>query len=101
VALGLLRGNPFGDASEHFLRTMGRCLTEAFGRPLQVLAPLRRLSKTRLIRSAPTVPWRLTFSCLRPRGRAHCGACNKCAERRRALRAARLDDPTIYALRNV
>jgi 7-cyano-7-deazaguanine synthase len=39
----------------------------------------------------------LTFSCLAPQGRRHCGRCNKCAERKRAFRQAGIPDPTKYA----
>ena len=94
IALGTLAGNPFGDASPRFFREMAACLSRALRRPIRVLAPLRRLTKPALIRSMPDVPWALTFSCLRPQGRRHCGRCNKCAERRRAFRAAGVPAPT-------
>lgn len=96
VAVGLLKGNPFGDASPAFLRVMGRCLALALGRPVRILAPLRRVTKAQLLRRAASVPLALTFSCLRPVGRRHCGRCNKCAERQRAFRTAGLSDPTRY-----
>jgi 7-cyano-7-deazaguanine synthase len=96
IIVGLLRGNPFGDASRRFLRRMAASLSLALQRPIRILAPLRAMSKTRLIRSASGCPLHLTFSCLRPRGRLHCGRCNKCAERRRAFRVARVSDPTTY-----
>ncbi|MBI2104481.1 MAG: 7-cyano-7-deazaguanine synthase [Candidatus Omnitrophica bacterium] len=86
IAIGTLAGNPFGDGSPRFFRGMSACLSLALRRPIRVLAPLRRLTKPALIRATPGVPWALTFSCLRPRGRRHCGRCNKCAERRRAFR---------------
>ena len=88
LAVGTLAGNPFGDATTQFFRTMSRCLGQALGRSMQVTAPFRRMSKARLIASMPTAPLHLTFSCLAPRGRQHCGRCNKCAERRRAFRGA-------------
>ena len=93
IALGTLKGNPFGDATPRFFRDMAACLSQALRRPIRVLAPLRWLTKPQLIRATPNVPWALTFSCLRPRGRRHCGRCNKCAERRRAFRAAGIPDP--------
>ena len=79
VALGILRGNPFGDASPEFLSQMARCLTSALRHPIRVAAPLRRLSKTDVLRLGHRLPLDLTFSCLQPRGRLHCGRCNKCA----------------------
>jgi 7-cyano-7-deazaguanine synthase len=36
------------------------------------------------------------MSCLRPVDGVHCGACNKCAERRKAFALADLPDPTLY-----
>lgn len=95
IALGLLKGNPFADASPAFLRRMAGCLSQALGRPIRILAPLRHLTKVQLVRSARGVPLSLTFSCLAPRlpaGRQvawrACGRCNKCAERRRAFQRA-------------
>ncbi len=97
VAIGTLKGNPFGDATPRFVHLLERTLMEALGRPVHLLAPLRRMSKRDLIRSANDVPLHLTFSCLQPRGRHHCGRCNKCAERQRAFRQAHVPDPTCYA----
>jgi 7-cyano-7-deazaguanine synthase len=96
IALGLLKGNPFGDASRGFLRQMVRCLTQALEHPIHIAAPIRHLTKVQVIRRASDIPLELTFSCLSPRGHRHCGRCNKCAERRRAFRLARLSDPTSY-----
>ena len=93
IVLGTLRGNPFGDATPQFFRDMGRGLTQALRHPIQVIAPLRHLSKAQAIRAANSVPFELTFSCLRPRGRRHCGDCNKCAERRRAFHEVGVSDP--------
>ncbi|MBI4343187.1 MAG: 7-cyano-7-deazaguanine synthase, partial [Candidatus Omnitrophica bacterium] len=69
----------------------------ALGVPLRILTPLRRLTKVEVIQRSREAPLALTFSCLRPRGRRHCGRCNKCAERQRAFRQARVADPTRYA----
>ncbi len=98
IALGVLKGNPFGDATPRFFSHMSRALTHALHRPIHILAPLRRHAKAQLIRQAAGAPLGLTFSCLQPRaGYRHCGRCNKCAERRRAFRAAGVADPTRYA----
>jgi 7-cyano-7-deazaguanine synthase len=98
IALGILRGNPFGDATPRFLSTMSRVLSEALRVRMRVLAPVRHLTKPQLLAQAGDVRLDLTFSCIRSRtGHRHCGRCNKCAERRRAFRAARLTDPTRYA----
>ncbi|HEY5599987.1 MAG TPA: 7-cyano-7-deazaguanine synthase, partial [Candidatus Manganitrophaceae bacterium] len=42
------------------------------------------------------LPLELTFSCIAPKGRLHCGRCNKCAERIRAFRSSGFSDPTRY-----
>jgi len=98
IALGILKGNPFGDATPGFFAGMASALSQALGRPIRILAPIRRMSKVQLIRSTPGVALHLTFSCIRPRGRRHCGRCNKCAERKRAFRLAGLADPTRYVV---
>jgi 7-cyano-7-deazaguanine synthase len=97
IAVGILRGNPFGDATPRFFADLASTLSHALRRPIRILTPLRRLTKTHLVRSAGEVPLHLTFSCLQPRGRRHCGRCNKCAERQRAFRRAGVPDPTPYA----
>lgn len=97
IALGTLAGNPFRDASPAFFRAFARCASRALGAPVRIEAPFRGWSKARVIRAEEAAFWGLTFSCLRPRGRRHCGACNKCLERARAFRAAGVPDPTRYA----
>ena len=97
VAIGTLAHNPFGDASPRFFRQLAVCLRQALAAPLQIVAPLRRATKAQLIAAWPTQPLQLTFSCVRPQGVRHCGRCNKCAERKRAFRQARVPDPTSYA----
>ena len=97
IAVGVLHGNPFGDATPRFFADLAAIVSQALHRSLRILTPLRGLSKAQVIRSASGVPFHLTFSCLRPRGRLHCGRCNKCAERQRAFRLAGVADPTAYA----
>ncbi len=99
IALGVLKGNPFGDASPKFLRLAGQALSEALRHPVRVKAPLAGLRKATLVRQLSPALAALSFSCINPCGRAHCGRCNKCAERRRAYHAARVADPTAYARR--
>jgi len=99
VAMGPLKGNPFPDATPAFFRGFAQLASRALEFPLRVVTPLARLSKEQVIRSARGLPLGLTFSCMRPVGRRHCGACNKCEERRRAFRAAGVPDPTAYAAR--
>ncbi len=87
AALGLLKGNPFGDASPRFLKAMSQALSAALGRPFRVEAPLLTSTKREVLRRARSLPVALTFSCLRPKGLAPCGSCSKCEERRQALAA--------------
>lgn len=96
IAIGALQGNPFGDASPRFLKSMANSLSQALNRSIRILAPLRLLNKTQIIRNAISLPLTFTFSCLDPKGRVPCGQCNKCAERKRGFKRAGFIDPTKY-----
>jgi 7-cyano-7-deazaguanine synthase len=54
------------------------------------------LSKRDVLLRGRGLPLEATLSCLRPVSGRHCGACNKCAERRKAFALAELPDPTQY-----
>lgn len=82
IAVGSLGHNPFPDATPEFFRGFARLSG------VQVIAPFRKLTKAQVIRRGRGLPLHLSFSCISPRHGRHCGHCNKCAERRRALRAA-------------
>lgn len=96
IALGLLAGNPFPDATPEFLEAMERAMTLGLGRPTRVETPLARFCKVDVLKMGAELPLELTFSCLAPVGELPCGRCNKCAERRRAFCAAGMADPTPY-----
>ncbi|HLG20563.1 MAG TPA: 7-cyano-7-deazaguanine synthase [Bdellovibrionota bacterium] len=96
IFVGLLRGNPFPDASEKFLEQMARTVSMALGRPIEIHAPYRQYSKSDVILRGRRWPIHLTLSCLQPRGGRHCGKCNKCAERQKAFQQAGIIDPTDY-----
>ncbi|MGL4462912.1 MAG: 7-cyano-7-deazaguanine synthase, partial [Planctomycetia bacterium] len=100
LALGILAGNPFPDASAEFLTTWRKAYNLGVEGRLQLLTPYRGLHKDDVLRRALRFPGRLplgeTFSCLRPTAGRHCGQCNKCAERRRAFDRLQTDDPTDY-----
>jgi 7-cyano-7-deazaguanine synthase len=99
IALGPLGQNPFPDSKPAFFRQMERAFALALRWRGKILAPYLSLTKAAVIHKglALGLPLELTFSCLQPRGRRHCGRCNKCAERQRAFRAAGVADPTSYS----
>lgn len=96
IALGLLKGNPFPDATPAFLHDLAGLAGEALTHPLEIVTPFRSLSKTQVIDLGKALPLELTFSCIRPVGEKHCGGCNKCAERRRSFAKAGVMDRTDY-----
>jgi 7-cyano-7-deazaguanine synthase len=96
VAMGSLAANPFPDCSPEFDRTMETVLDLGLGSPIRLLRPFGRLSKVDVLRRGAGMSLGLTVSCLDPTDGVHCGACNKCEERRKAFRAAGLADPTVY-----
>src|SRR5262245_54771598 len=96
VALAPLDGNPFPDATADFFAACQAVVNAGVGGAVRVLLPYRGLSKAEVLRRGRGLPLGHTFSCLRPAGGRHCGACNKCGERRRAFAAAGLPDPTAY-----
>lgn len=80
IAVGTLAGNPFPDATPEFFRDFARVSG------IKVIAPFRHLRKEQVVCRGRHLPLHLSFSCLAPRNGHHCGRCNKCAERIRALR---------------
>ncbi len=98
LALGVLRSNPFADATDGFFADLQAVLDRYPGQRVEVVRPLAGLEKPSVIRMGKDLPLELTFSCIAPRNRRHCGQCNKCAERIAAFRAAGLADPTLYAV---
>ena len=96
IALGLLKGNPFPDATPAFLRGFEQVAGSALSHSLQVVTPFSQFSKAEVIDLGKELPLELTFSCIRPVGERHCGGCNKCAERRRSFAEAGVKDRTDY-----
>ena len=99
IALGTLAGNPFADASQTFFNAMTRAVSLALNSPIKIHAPYAQFSKADILLRHRNFPIHLTFSCIQPQGRRHCGYCNKCAERQRAFRKAGIADPTRYSSR--
>jgi 7-cyano-7-deazaguanine synthase len=96
LALAPLRGNPFADATSEFFADFESALSRAGG-PIRLERPFAQLSKRDVLELGRGLPLELTFSCIVPAGEWHCGACNKCGERRAAFAAAAMQDPTPYA----
>jgi 7-cyano-7-deazaguanine synthase len=96
LALGTLASNPFFDASAGFFDDFETVLNRGMGEPLRLIRPFERLSKAEVMLRAVDLPLEATFSCLDPADGLHCGACNKCEERRRAFRSVGRGDPTRY-----
>ncbi len=99
IAIGILKGNPFPDSSPLFLQQFAQVLSMGLGSSVQVVAPFSTLSKDEVIQRGEGLPLELTFSCIAPMGRYHCGDCNKCAERKKAFALLNKRDQTRYASR--
>jgi 7-cyano-7-deazaguanine synthase len=99
IALGLLEGNPFPDATPGFFSALEGALCLGLGgHPLTFLRPLANLRKSEVVRMGAGLPLELTLSCANPVEGTHCGRCGKCRERMEAFTAAGLPDSTRYAL---
>jgi 7-cyano-7-deazaguanine synthase len=97
IALAPLSSNPFPDATQSFFKRFENALSQGLGTRIRIWTPYLRLSKSAVLkRSRIGLPFQHTLSCLRPVRALHCGRCNKCAERKRAFRAANIPDPTHY-----
>lgn len=97
LALAPLLGNPFADATDEFFTLLAAALNHCCPNRISIERPFAHLSKQQVMALGKNDPLELTFSCLAPVGELHCGACNKCAERRQAFRDAHIRDSTRYA----
>jgi 7-cyano-7-deazaguanine synthase len=98
VATAPLGSNPFPDATPEFYDGFARIVSRALDGSVRVLRPYAALHKVDVLRRGRGLPLEHTYSCIRPAaGGVHCGACNKCAERRAGFLAAEMADPTTYA----
>ncbi|HTU93952.1 MAG TPA: 7-cyano-7-deazaguanine synthase [Gemmataceae bacterium] len=96
LALAPLESNPFPDATPAFFTDYESIVNQAIGGEVRVVQPYRGLPKEEVLQRGRHLPLQWTFSCLRPQDSRHCGACNKCAERRHAFLRAGCPDPTVY-----
>lgn len=96
LALAALGTSPFADASAAFFEPFETALNCALATTLEVARPFASLDKRQVMRLGQRFPLQHTFSCIAPSNNLHCGACNKCAERRAAFRSLGVADPTRY-----
>lgn len=99
IATAPLSANPFPDGTPQFFQHLQDVLSEGMAASLSVRTPFRHLSKPEVIRMGRDLPLELTFSCICPQERLHCGACGKCAERIKAFHEAGIADRTSYKRR--
>lgn len=99
IATAPLSANPFPDGTPQFYQHIQDVLSEGMATRLSVHTPFRQLSKAEVIRMGRDLPLELTFSCICPKNRLHCGACSKCAERIKAFHAVGIEDRTTYQRR--
>ncbi len=97
IAIGTLDCNPFSDGTPEFFENYGRLLSGSLDHPLVVEAPFRGMGKAELVRRYAHLPLGLTLTCMAPTAGVHCGACNKCRERREAFYDAGVTDTAKYA----
>jgi len=99
LATAPLGSNPFPDATDAFYNGMADAVNRSVGGLVRILRPYSdgALTKADVLRRGARMPLGLTFSCIRPVRRLHCGHCNKCAERIRGFDEAGMADPTEYA----
>ncbi|MBM2812515.1 MAG: queC 3 [Chloroflexi bacterium] len=97
IAIGVLAGNPFPDATEGFFLGLGQAMGAGMGTQIRIERPFGGMHKVDVVRLGASLPLHLTFSCIRPVGQQHCGNCNKCAERQRGFIDAHVPDGTTYA----
>ena len=97
IAIGVLAGNPFPDATSSFFSGMADTLSGALASPIHIERPFGAMHKPDVVRLGAHLPLELSFSCINPVGDLHCGDCNKCRERQEGFRDAGVPDRTEYS----
>jgi len=96
IAIGSLGDNPFPDATADFFEAYAAVVSRGLGHQFTVIAPYRSAHKADIIKRSRALPLEHTVTCMEPQAGVHCGACNKCAERRLAFAQAGVPDRTPY-----
>ena len=96
LALGSLGSNPFPDSTPDFFRKLESLLNQAMEGRLKLIRPFDQLAQDRrsAARQRPAPPPDLLLH--QPGRGQHCGACNKCAERKKGFADAGVPDQTSY-----
>ncbi len=97
LAVGSLGVYPFPDNNREYFERIEWLVSEGLGRKFRVETPFMGLEKWEVIRMFyGRAPFHLSFSCVSPVGREHCGRCPKCLERKEGFERAGVKDPTPY-----
>lgn len=87
----------YPDCRPEFVAAMSAAMQAGTYENVTLFAPYTQLSKTDIALRGKRlgINYAETYSCYKG-GEVHCGKCGTCRERREALQAAGIDDPTIY-----
>ena len=96
IAMGILGSAEIYDQQEAFFRQYEQLLPISVNKKIRILTDFRGLSKSAIIRENQSLSLNLTFTCMLPVNGMHCGKCNKCEERQRAMARAGIKDFTQY-----
>src|SRR3989338_7782241 len=94
--IGVLKTNPFRDGNRHYFSLFQRVLNQSMKAPPLIKTPFLQKTKKEVLQIGSHLPLHLTWSCLSPYKKCHCGRCNKCAERQDGFKVAGLPDKTKY-----
>ena len=87
----------YPDCRPEFVAAMSQAMTSGTYQGVTLLAPYTYLTKADIAIHGKRlgVDYSLTYSCYKG-GEKHCGVCGTCVERKEALAAAEIPDPTEY-----
>ncbi len=87
----------YPDCRPAFIKAMGQAIAEGTYEHLELRAPYTLLTKSQIAERGKRlgVDYAHTYSCYKGREK-HCGKCGTCVERKEALAAAGIPDPTKY-----
>ena len=87
----------YPDCTPAFVDAISKAAEAGTYNNLKIIAPYTNITKTDIAKKGRTlgIDYSETWSCYKG-GNAHCGTCATCNERKMALRAAGIDDRTIY-----